>query len=215
MTSEDLRYDAILFDFDGVLADTEQVHFDCWRELLAPFDIHLRWPFYQKTCVGISDRTMVQKLAAERVPPLPWDEVEPAYNRKVGIFRARLEANPPFHASTIELLSELSGAYKLAVVSSSGRTEVEDPIVRAGLREHFQVFVCGREEVQNLKPAPDPYLHAAKLIGARRPLVVEDSDAGVASGLAAGFDVVRVSSPETVAEEVRRAIGRAVAIDGI
>src|SRR5579871_4579161 len=53
LTSEDLRYDAILFDFDGVLADTEQVHFDCWRELLAPFDIHLRWPFYQKTCVGI------------------------------------------------------------------------------------------------------------------------------------------------------------------
>jgi beta-phosphoglucomutase len=206
-------YDAILFDFDGVLADTEPLHFECWREILAPFDIHLNWPFYRERCVGISDRTMVERLAAERVPPLEWEHVMPAYHRKLGLFRERLEANPPFHESTIELVRELAASYKLAVVSSSGRGEVEDPIVRAGLREHFQAFVCGRDQVRNLKPAPDPYLFAAKLIGAKRPLVVEDSDAGVASGRAAGFDVVRVTSADKVAEQVRLAIGNAVAID--
>jgi beta-phosphoglucomutase-like phosphatase (HAD superfamily) len=62
-------------------------------------------------------------------------------------------------------------------------------------------MVCGRE-VAHLKPAPDPYLKAAELLGARAPLVVEDSDAGVASGLAAGFEVVRISTPERVAKEV-------------
>ena len=73
----------------------------------------------------------------------------------------------------------------------------------AGLRSCFQTLICGRE-VPNLKPAPDPYLKAAEVLGAKRPLVVEDSDAGVASAQAAGFDVVRISSPQRVAEEVQK-----------
>lgn len=198
-------WDSILFDFDGVLADTEPLHFECWRDILEPFGIHLNWPFYQKRCIGISDRQMVERLAAERVPPLSLAEVMPAYHSKVGIFRSRIMAEPPFLAETVELVRNLSPDYGLAVVSSSGRSEVEPPIELAGIRPCFQAIVCGRE-VENLKPAPDPYLRGAELLGARRPLVVEDSDAGVASGRAAGFDVLRVSSAARVAEEVRAAL---------
>lgn len=199
-----LKYDSILFDFDGVLADTEPVHYECWKQILEPFGIRLNWPFYQERCIGVSDRTMVERLAAERVPPLPWEHVMPAYHSKLDMFRSRIETNPPFLADTMGLIRELSGSgdYNLAVVSSSGRSEVEEPIERAGLRPYFQAFVCGRE-VEHLKPAPDPYLRGAELLGARRPLVVEDSDAGVASGKAAGFDVLRVSSADAVAAEVR------------
>jgi beta-phosphoglucomutase-like phosphatase (HAD superfamily) len=64
-------------------------------------------------------------------------------------------------------------------------------------------------EVPNLKPAPDPYLRAAELLGASRPLVVEDSDAGVASGTAAGFEVLRLAHPETLDRELLRRIGEA------
>jgi HAD superfamily hydrolase (TIGR01509 family) len=67
--------------------------------------------------------------------------------------------------------------------------------------------VCGRE-VPNLKPAPDPYLQAAALLGAQSPLVVEDSAAGIESGRSAGFDVVRISSAAAVAREVRAALRR-------
>jgi beta-phosphoglucomutase len=196
------HYDAILFDFDGVLADTEPLHYECWKQILAPFGIHLNWPFYQARCIGISDRLMVERLAAERVPPLPLEEVMPAYHSKLGMFRQNIETNPPFLADTIALVRELFPVYKLGVVSSSGRSEVEPPIERAGFRNCFQAIVCGKE-VENLKPAPDPYLRGAELLGARRPLVVEDSDAGVASAKAAGFDVVRVSSADQVATEVR------------
>ena len=196
------RYDAILFDFDGVLADTEPLHYECWQQILAPFGIHPNWPFYQARCIGISDRLMVERLAAERVPPLPFEEVLPAYHSKLGMFRQNIETNPPFLADTIALVRELFPIYKLGVVSSSGRSEVEPPIERAGFRACFQAIVCGKE-VENLKPAPDPYLRGAELLGARRPLVVEDSDAGVASAKAAGFDVVRVSSADQVASQVR------------
>jgi len=198
-----LNWDAVLFDFDGVLADTEPIHYSCWREILVPFGIDLNWDFYRKQCIGLSDRLMIQRLASERMPPIPFEEIWPEYERKQVMFRERLMADPPFLAETVELIRDLSPVLKLAVVSSSGRTEVEPPLERAGIRPCFQAFVCGRE-VPNLKPAPDPYLRAAELLGVRRPLVIEDSDAGVASGKAAGFDVLRVSQPEAVPAEVRR-----------
>jgi len=200
-------WDALLFDFDGVLADTEPVHYDCWREILEPYGIQLNWDFYAKECVGVSDRRMIERLSAERTPPIPFDELWQESHRKQLMFRSRLQSQPPFLSSTLELIRDLSADYKLAVVSSSGRMEVEDPIVRAGIRPCFQAFVCGRE-VANLKPAPDPYLRGAELLGATKPLVVEDSDAGVASARAAGFDVLRVSSADSVAAEVRAKLGR-------
>lgn len=192
-------FDAILFDFDGVLADTEPIHYECWLEVLEPFGIQPTWDYYQRECIGISDRLMVERIAT----PALFDLIWPKYAVKQALFRHKLSLKSPFLAETAALISDLSPHYKLAVVSSSQRTEVEPPIVRAGLRDHFQAMVCGRE-AGNLKPSPDPYLHAAQLLGAKTPLVVEDSAAGEASGRAAGFDVLRVSSPESVASELRQ-----------
>lgn len=196
-----MTWDALLFDFDGVLADTEPLHYSCWREILEPYGIHLDWGFYLKQCVGVSDRKMIEHLAAERVPPVPFDELWVECERKREMFSLRIMAAPPFLNETVRLIEELSNHYKLAVVSSSGRSEVEPPIEKAGFRDCFGAMVCGRE-VAHLKPAPDPYLKAAELLGARKPLVIEDSDAGVASGVAAGFDVLRISTPERLAAEL-------------
>jgi len=200
-----LSWDALLFDFDGVLADTEPVHYACWRELLEPFGIHLDWGFYQRECIGVSDRLMIHTLAAARTPPIPFEEIWPEYERKQVMFRERLELNPPFLPETIDLVKNLAVQYRLAVVSSSGRSEVEPPIERAGFRSCFQAFVCGRE-VPNLKPAPDPYLKAAELLGSKRPLVVEDSAAGIASAQAAGFEVVRIERASTLVAQLREVL---------
>jgi beta-phosphoglucomutase len=196
-----MTFDSVLFDFDGVLADTEPLHYSCWREILEPYGIQLDWGFYLKQCVGVSDRMMIEHLAAERVPPVPFDDLWVECETKRLMFSSRIMAAPPFLDETVRLIRDLSLRYKLAVVSSSGRSEVEPPIVKAGIRDCFGAMVCGRE-VAHLKPAPDPYLKAAELLGARAPLVVEDSDAGVASGRAAGFEVVRISTPDRLATEV-------------
>ena len=194
-----MNFDSILFDFDGVLADTEPIHYQCWLEVLAPFGIEPSWDYYQRECIGISDRLMVERISTPALFELIW----PQYTVKQALFRDKLMLKSPFIAETASLIAELAPHYKLAVVSSSGRTEVEPPIIRAGLRDHFQAMVCGRE-AGNLKPAPDPYLHAAELLGVKKPLVVEDSAAGEASGRAAGFEVLRVTSADAVAPELRR-----------
>ena len=198
-----MNFDSILFDFDGVLADTEPIHYECWLEVLAPLGIQPTWDYYSRECIGISDRLMVERISTPALFDLIWSK----YALKQALFRHKLTLKSPFLTETASLIADLSPHYKLAVVSSSGRTEVEPPLVRAGLREHFHAMVCGREG-GDLKPSPDPYLHAAKLLRAKRPLVVEDSAAGEASGQAAGFEVLRVTSADSVPAELRRLLDR-------
>jgi HAD superfamily hydrolase (TIGR01509 family) len=197
-------YDGILFDFDGVLADTEPVHFECWREILAPFGIDLDWNIYAANCIGISDRLMLEQFSANLQPPLPVETLWNEYPRKKELFRKRAEAIDFVQPETIRLVRSL-GAFPMAVVTSSGRAEIEPSLVRAGIHDCFRALVCGLE-VPNLKPAPDPYQRAAELLNVKNPLVVEDSDAGEQSGRAAGFQVLRVASAADVPHLVRQAL---------
>ena len=196
-----MRWDAILFDFDGVLADTEPLHWRCWNEILAPFSMRLTWETFQRECVGSSDRLLVERLAAQHQPPIPFEDLWSQYPRKKELFRTRI-TEAPFPADTVNLVRELTSSYKLAVVTSSARIEIEPALLHGGIRACFHELVCGKE-VEHLKPAPDPYLKAAELLGARKPLVVEDSDSGVASARAAGFEVLRISDVQGVARAVR------------
>jgi beta-phosphoglucomutase len=198
------NYEAILFDFDGVLIDSEPVHFQCWREILSPYGFDLDWKTYEDNCVGISDRTMLENFCIAAGPRLHIDQLIAEYPRKKALFRERIAEAEVLHPETLELLRSVRD-YKLAVVSSSNRTEVEPTLIRFGIRDYFGALVCGWE-APKLKPAPDPYLKAAELLGVTRALVVEDSAAGEQSGRAAGFDVVRVANSSEVAAQVRAAL---------
>ena len=191
------EFDAILFDFDGVLVDSEPLHWACWSEALAPLGVHLDWEFYCERCIGIDDREMLRLMADRSSPPRDWEELWEHYPKKKELFRARTLAAPPFPAGLDALLKRLVQDYKLAVVTSSGRTEIEPLLEAAGLQRYFDTLVCARDAARH-KPAPDPYLLAANRLGARTALVLEDSAAGIASGRAAGFEVIEVASPADV-----------------
>ncbi|PWU07116.1 MAG: HAD family hydrolase [Terriglobia bacterium] len=187
-----MPFDAILFDFDGVLVDSEPIHCDCWAQVLAPFGITLNWGEYRDRYLGMDDREMIRRLAAEADPPLAWDALWAQYPRKKELFQRRME-QPPFPGGLLPLLEGLQRKFKLAVVSSSARSEIEPPLIAGGLRHYFSALVTGGDAPRH-KPAPDPYLLAARLVDARVPLVVEDSPAGIASGHAAGFEVLAVGN---------------------
>ena len=200
------RYDSILFDFDGVLLDTEPAHCDCWAEVLKPLGVTLTWEFYRDACIGIDDREMLRMMATQSDPPRDWTLLWAQYPAKQTIFRARMEKDPPFLESLRLLLPELHPQYPMAVVSSSASAEIEPLLVTAGLREYFATVVGGGD-VRRHKPAPDPYLLAAERLGIKNPLVLEDSAAGIASGRAAGFDVLEIPHPSRVAELLRQRLG--------
>jgi HAD superfamily hydrolase (TIGR01509 family) len=196
-------FDSILFDFDGVLADTEPVHCACWAEVLVPQGITLEWDDYRERSIGIDDREMLRILAGEAIPKLAWDGLWQLYPAKRDRFRVRVTTAPPFDAALKEFLRELDVRYALAVVSSSSCSEIEPMLEAGGLRGFFRTVVGG-ENVKRHKPAPDPYLLAAERLGVRAPLVVEDSAAGLASGHAAGFEVLAVPHPAEMPGLLRR-----------
>lgn len=197
-------FDSILFDFDGVLADSEGVHFECWTSILEPLGIPLTWQAYCENCIGITDRAMLEVLARQKTPPHDVEDLWQYYPKKKALFREKAYANPPIPEATRSLMRELSG-YRLAVVSSSGRAEVEPVLERAGIHACFKTIVTG-DDVQNKKPHPEPYLLAAERLGAVFPLVVEDSEPGAAAGIAAGFSVLRLHNPYELSEKLRQAL---------
>lgn len=195
-------YEAILFDFDGVLVDSEPVHWECWSEILKPHGIPLDWDSYCQNCIGISDREMLETLCNQVTPVYDIDKLWPEYPRKREMFRERMLASDPFHPDVHELVRSLTG-YKLAVVTSSGQKEVEPILRNAGLLDFFETVVYGGD-VKRLKPAPDPYRLGVERLGVKKALAVEDSAAGIASATAAGLDVCRVVKQSEMTSEVRK-----------
>jgi beta-phosphoglucomutase len=188
-------FEAIFFDFDGVLIDSEPVHWACWREVLLPLGVVLDWEFYRDHCIGIDDREMLRMMAGDR----DWRELWAQYPKKKELWRARMISAPPFPEKLPAMLDRLKGTYRLAVVSSSSCEEIEPVMSRAGIRTYFDTVVGGGD-VKKQKPDPEPYLLAASRLAVTRAVVLEDSQAGMAAGRAAGFEVLQVRHPNDVPE---------------
>jgi HAD superfamily hydrolase (TIGR01509 family) len=199
-----MTIDAVLFDFDGVLVDSEPVHFACWREILSPFDIRLDWETYNRVGRGFAEDEMVHAFSQLRNPPVSFEVLWAKYPQKKQMFVKRALRKGLVSDALRELLESLTG-FGLAVVTSSSRPEVEPVLQAGGVLNIFRAFISA-EDVANRKPAPDPYLKAARELGVRSPLVVEDSDVGEASGRAAGFEVLRIPDPRQTPELVKRRI---------
>jgi beta-phosphoglucomutase len=198
--------DAVLFDFDGVLADSEPVHFRCWRDLVAPFGIAIDWQTYSDTCVGIATRVMLRNFCDRAGNGTTVEQLLELIPRKRQMFRDLMSRELPFAPDCRAMLASLADL-RLGVVTSSNRLEVEPLLVAAGMRDSFDVLVCG-SDVGHHKPSPEPYLKAVELLGARAALAVEDSNAGVESARAAGLEVIRVGNVAEVWPALRKRLGR-------
>src|SRR5580692_3789110 len=178
------EFQAILFDFDGVLVDSEPVHCDCWREVLAPLGVPVTWELYAAHCVGAVDSKMVEVFAKLADPPADPAKLWERYPLKKQFFR------------------ELSAQYKLGVVSSSSHAEIEPFLEAAGIRQYLGTVVGG-DDVKRHKPAPDPYVLAGERLGIQTALAVEDSAPGIESARAAGFTALQIADPARMMELVR------------
>ncbi|MGC8760470.1 MAG: HAD family hydrolase [Bryobacteraceae bacterium] len=193
---------AILFDFDGVLADTEPIHWQCWNEALRAVGLEVTWENYRRHCVGISDRDFLARLGALAQPPRSVDELLPFYPLKKKLFAGRATCGSLIDPELKSLLHRLPPG-RLAVVTSSSRQEIE-PILRAeGILERFGTAVYG-DDVRRLKPDPEPYRLAMQRLGAHRAIVLEDSAAGIESALRAGCEVIEVRDPREVPRLLRQ-----------
>jgi HAD superfamily hydrolase (TIGR01509 family) len=179
--------EAVVFDLDGVVVDSEQV-WDDVRERLAQ-ERGGRWhDRAQADMMGMSSpewsRYMHDELGLAESPEEINDEV-------VRRMLERYQTELPLIEGAVEAVERLAGGFRLAVASSSNRPLIEAVLETAGIAGRFEAVVSS-EEVARGKPAPDVYLEAARRLGVApaRAAAVEDSSNGLRAAHAAGLRVV-------------------------
>lgn len=227
-------YDAVLFDLDGVLTPTAEVHMHAWQtmfeELFAAWGIEPSYTErdYFEYLDGKKRYDGVASLLHSRDVEVPWgdpsdpptaDTVCGIGNRKNEVFSRvlRSEGIEPYPGS-VALLDHLATAgTPVAVVSSS--KNAEEVLQVAGLRERFPVVMDGviaeRDHLAS-KPAPDVFLEAARMleVDPARSVAVEDALSGVQSAAAGGFAVV-IGVDRGVGAEDLRAVGAHVVVSDL
>lgn len=181
--------DAVVFDCDGVLVDSEPIADAIWSEVLAERG-------YEATeadgdaCRGLTEPATYDYFS-ERADLLPYDEHMAALDAlRVPRFERDLKAFPDTEETVRGLAAQ---GISLAVASSSRRQALEGKLEIVGLRRYFDAVVGG-DEVESGKPAPDVFLEAARRLGVPPSacLAIEDSDNGAAAATAAGMRTIMV-----------------------
>lgn len=185
---------AVLFDLDGVLADTIESHYLTWKEVAARLEVPFS-PEISRKLHGLSRRNVLEALLGGR--QLPEDQVSDLLDLKNELFVDYIKEMGPkdLLPGALELLRQLRAAGIASGVSSSS-ANVHVIVAKLGIGEFIQA-IGDRYRVANLKPAPDVFLYTAAALG-RSPqecVVIEDSEAGVAAGHAAGMCVIGIGRP--------------------
>jgi HAD superfamily hydrolase (TIGR01509 family) len=182
---------AIVFDFDGLILDTEVPSFQAWRELYQRHGAELEesdWHGAIGTRLGVDPYELLLERATMPVPSA--DEIHAARNeRKLELTHA--EQVLPGVVEWLEAALALD--LRLGIASASASDWVEPHLERLGLRDRFHVVSCWDEHLQ-AKPAPDVYLAAIHELHVDRDeaIAVEDSPNGIAAAKAAGLFCVAV-----------------------
>jgi HAD superfamily hydrolase (TIGR01509 family) len=188
---------ALIFDFDGLILDTETPEFETWREIYREFDQDLSLALWGQIVGGMAASSFrplpyLQTLTGRDLTPLNLSVRASERNR------ARIVALPPLPGVSATLHAARDRGLRLAVASSSPHHWVDGHLARLGLDHFFETVRCA-EDVSRTKPEPDLYLSALEALGVSplEAIAFEDSPHGVTAARRAGLFVVAIPNPIT------------------
>lgn len=183
-----MAFSAVLFDFDGVLVDTEWAIYQSWKRVFEAHGQHLPLDIYTR-CIGSDFATWSPKTHLEDLTGLAFDWHDLDARRQEEIMKD-LTHEGAMHGAVSFLEALNAAGIPKAVVSSSSHRWVDGWLEKLGLTGHFQTIVC-RGDAPRIKPAPDLFLEAAKRLDLTPEscLVIEDSLNGLNAAKTAGMAV--------------------------
>ena len=184
--------EAVVFDLDGVLIQTEEL-WDEVREGLASAGGGRYGEEEQRAMMGMSSPEWSRYMHEHVGLPASPDEIAAEVVRQMA---ARYREQLPLIYGAVDAVERLAGRWPLGVASSSNRELIDLVLELSGLDRYFRATVSS-EEVERGKPAPDVYLEACRRLGvdATTAAAIEDSHAGIASAKAAGMRVIAIPNP--------------------
>ncbi len=191
---------AIVFDFDGVIANSEPLHFRAFRDVLADEGLQLSEGDYYTKYLGYDDVGAFQAVAVDCGAEWTPARIAPLVARKARRMEELERDVSVLFPGAADAIRRLAAACPLAIASGAIRAEILRVLEREQLVRYFAAIV-GAEDTRASKPAPDPYLRAVKLLGvatgtALDPaecVAIEDSRWGLESAGAAGLRTIAVT----------------------
>jgi len=186
---------AVLFDFDGVVVQSERLHMESFMELLAPFGVKVSEARWYREFAGTGSRSIIERLAAEYGIR---EDIGVLVEKRKKLYEDRVrkgELNETPGVKEFLTLLKKRGI-RTAIVSGSHSSNVRLAISTLGLEGLFEIIVSG-DDIESRKPDPGPFLHAAEKLGVKPSecLAIEDSYAGCESARRAGMMLVWMKPP--------------------
>jgi len=191
---------AIVFDFDGVIANSEPLHFRAFRDVLAGRGITLAERDYYNRYLGFDDVGAFEAIARDRGVPLSARDVAELTASKALRMEVLERDGSVLFPGAREAIGRMAAFGPTAIASGAIRAEIVRVLEHEDLSRFFRAVV-GAEDAPRSKPAPDPYLRAVEILSETvdRPIrasecvAIEDSRWGVESACAAGLHVIGIT----------------------
>ncbi|MGL4991168.1 MAG: HAD family hydrolase [Sarcina sp.] len=190
-----MKVNAIIFDMDGVIFDTERLYLEVWKEIFLEYGYNLKDEIYFS----------VMGKGRKKVKEIYLDvfgndlKIEEMYIKKDMRLEERMYSGENLlKAGVIETLIYLKeNQYKIALATSARKDRVDRQLKQYSIYQYFDVIVTG-EEVEKSKPSPDIFLKAMEKLGVKPEtnIIVEDSIAGITAGYLAKAKVINVKDLE-------------------
>ena len=218
MTDPTSMPDAVLFDFDGVIVDSEPLHCAAFVRVLEPLGMALSWDDYAEKYLGYDDRGVFREVFKNAGRELEDARLRTLIEAKAQAFEdlARTQ-QPKSYPGVVELIRSLAGRVPLALCSGALRRDVTPILAGLGIDRAFDVLVTA-DDVHASKPDPSSYLLALERLRATFPrrrirtdrsVAIEDTPAGITAAQGAGVCVLALAN--TYPPEVLRNAARVVA----
>ena len=197
---------AIVFDFDGVIADSEPLHLRAFQHTLAAHGVTLTREDYYHRYLGYDDVGVFAHVSRDRGIALTTDQIATLVVEKGTYIQQLLGTGEVLFPGAAEFVRQAAAAVPIAIASGAQRHEIEEILEATKLREHFSVIVAAGDTARG-KPSPDPYAHAFDLLqrsngalATSRCIAIEDSRWGLESALGAGLRCVGVTNSYPASE---------------
>ena len=192
---------AIVFDFDGVIADSEVLHLRAYQQVLAPEGITISNDEYFDKYLGYDDVGVFKALGRDKGVPMDDGRVKQLIARKSDRYDELSAAGDMLFPGAADFIRTAAAAVPIAIASGALTHEIEDILDRAGLRSLFKAIV-GADQTERSKPHPEPYQTAferLRLLTGRdlipwRSVAIEDSRWGLVSARGADLRCVAVTN---------------------
>ncbi|EHL31380.1 HAD family hydrolase [Legionella drancourtii] len=190
-------FEAVIFDFDGVILDSEPIHYEACCAVLGALGIKLSYTEFMAHYLGLADKDMFPKLLHDKGFHFSADEIKQLIQQKENVYTHIISSREylPLIADFEQFIFKIAFTVKkIAICSGSSRNEITAVLskVRQGkLQAYFNIIVTA-EDVSIGKPSPEGYLLTAKRlqVSPSQCLVIEDTLHGVKAAKAAGMQVI-------------------------